>query len=102
MNHFLRTRPLLLAVGAGLSLTAMNAGASPAFEATDLAQGYAVAKAGDDKKSAEHACGEGGCGGDMGAGDKADKVADPAHDAKTRTDEKSAQTEPAPKPAPKK
>jgi uncharacterized low-complexity protein len=73
----LRNKPLALLIGTGLGLGAIGAQAAT-FQATDLASGYAVASAEDAaaKKPAEHSCGEGGCGGDMGSDAPADKSAD--------------------------
>lgn len=73
----LRNKPLALLIGTGLGLGAIGAQAAT-FQATDLASGYAVASAEDAaaKKPAEHSCGEGGCGGDMGADAASDKKAD--------------------------
>ncbi len=94
------TPPLALALGTALTLGAGNAGAASLFQTAELSSGYAVALAGDPKdkdKAGEHACGEGGCGGDMGAtaDDKADaKKAEadakkPGHDKPA--DKKSSQ-----------
>ena len=79
-------QPLAIALGTVVALGAGSASAtSPQslFVASELASGYAVAVAGDGKageKAADHACGEGGCGGDMGA--DAGKSDDKKSDAK--------------------
>lgn len=78
-------QPLAIALGTAVALGAGSASAAAPqslFVASELASGYAVAMAGDNKageKAADHACGgEGGCGGDMGADAKKtdDKKAD--------------------------
>jgi uncharacterized low-complexity protein len=73
----LRNKPLALLIGTGLGLGAIGVQAAT-FQATDLTSGYAVASAEDAaaKKPAEHSCGEGGCGGDMGGDAAADKKTD--------------------------
>ena len=95
----LRNKPLALLIGTGLGLGAISAQAAT-FQATDLASGYAVASAEDAaaKKPAEHSCGEGGCGGDMGAEAASDKKAD-AKSADAAAKQKVA-SEQKPQPAP--
>lgn len=102
----LRNKPLALLVGTGLGLGAIGAQAASStatFQATDLASGYAVASADDAaaKKPAEHSCGEGGCGGDMGAaaatGKKADAKAADAAAKQTVASEQQQKQPPAKK-----
>jgi uncharacterized low-complexity protein len=71
-------KPLALALGAAFALTGLGAQAS-VFQMSDLASGYMVASAGDEKK-AEHKCGEGKCGSGkcMEGMQKAGKTADEA------------------------
>ena len=77
MSKSFSKKPLALALGAAFTLTGLGAQAS-VFQASDLASGYMVASAGDEKK-AEHKCGENKCGAKCMEGmQKAGKTAEEA------------------------
>jgi len=60
MSNKFSKKPLALALGAAFTLTGLGAQASM-FQTADLASGYMVASAGDEKHK-EGKCGEGKCG----------------------------------------
>jgi uncharacterized low-complexity protein len=88
MSKQFSKKPIALALGAAFALTGAVAQAS-VFQVTDLAAGYMVASAGDDKKG-EHKCGEAKCGAAC-MKDKMDKGGMKEVDAKAACDKMKAE-----------
>lgn len=81
-HHQHSSKPFAITLGAAVALGGAGSAQASLFQASELASGYQVAVAGDDK-SAEQKCGEGACGGKAAAEKTAEekKKAAEAHKA---------------------